>query len=158
MSVTRQDIVNNIVTRLQLITIAHGYHTDAGNNVQAWRSIPFERKEGATPAAVLGISVKDVEETIDDQEFKTTYNLLHWRLVVEILALTASSSTTDTVMRQVIADIYKAIGTDDTFSGKCITTVPISDQVLVDEDQLWKIAGVQITVHVIYQTARWAES
>ena len=158
MSITRQDIVSNLIARLQLITVAHGYHTDAGNNVQAWRAIPFERPEGAAPAAISGISVRDVDEAVDDTEFKSTYTLLKWRLTIEILALTASSSTTDTVIRQLIADIYKAIGTDETFSGKCIITVPVSDEILVEENDLWKIAGVRITFHVIYQTNRWAEN
>lgn len=151
MAIKRQTIVDAIVTRLQLILVASGYYTNAGSNVFKWLV------SGVDQSQLPALIVRDVQDDIDSQEFLGAADQWTRSLMVEIEALAGPSSTTDTTVRQLVVDVYKALGGATTLSGNAIDIVGVGDSMVVTQDGR-QIAGAKITVRVIYRTTRFAES
>ena len=96
----RQKIVDAIESRFSLIAIGSGYKTNIGSNVTVWRATPFEEDEE-------GLDIRDIGGPIEQRLANVHEQTLH----VEVFAATAESTTAASI-RAIIADIYKAIGTD----------------------------------------------
>lgn len=140
----RQNIVNALKSRLQSIMVAGGYSSNLGSNVYEWRVKPLENAN--MPAIVF----RDVRNSrVDGAIGRFT-----WALSSEIQIIT-SGSTAASDIRGMIADVYKAIGTDDKWGGLAITTEqPDSDEIDIEHTE--KVyAGALIRLSILYATSKW---
>ncbi len=140
----RQKIMDAIDTRLQTILIANGYKTDAGLKVFAWKD--FGMDDADLPALVY----KDI---IDDPDQVTIGNVDN-TLLVEVTALAAKGSTSDEQIREMIADVIKAVGVDETWGDLAEFTLLPSASMEVEQLEK-KIFGAQVDLRIEYQTARF---
>lgn len=140
----RQNIMTAVDGRLKIITTANGYNTNAGAHVFDWLDRDLADSE------LDAIIYRDKSNEISDSGFGTVINTV----TVEIEVKTKSASTTAAQVRKMIEDVYKAIGTDDTWGGLALTTIPQTDE--IDLSQVEKIAGsAMIIVKIQYNTATW---
>ena len=150
MSIRRDQIVQAMVTRFKTVTVANGYHSNAGNNCSSWfedPSVTYDQTE------VPFINVRD---TKDEIKVGTVGGLMDHRLTVEI-DTSAFGNTADISIRQQIYDVYKAIGSDPYWGGLAIDTEPGSDEILADMGAR-KIVQAKITVTIMFRTGFFAES
>jgi hypothetical protein len=142
---TRQSIMEALDTRLKLIKTTGGYKTSAGTNVFDWLDRDLADSE------LDAIIYRDRTNQISAEGFKLSGNTVR----VEIEARTKQSTTTAEQIREIIEDIYKAIGADETWGGLAIETNPISEE--IDIQHVDKImASATITIEVLYMTAKWS--
>lgn len=144
MSIKRQQIVDAIKTRFQGITIANGYNSNLGSNVFEWRVTNLNNTE--FPACVY----RDVTNIRQEGAIGS----FRWALNIEIQLIT-DGGTSAAEIRKIIADVYKAIGTDSKWSGIAVTTEqPESDEMDVEQHEK-KQAGALIKLSIIYDAPRW---
>lgn len=140
----RQQIITALDTRLKTITTANSYKTNAGAHVFDWLDRDLADSE------LDAIIYRDKQNEITDSGFGTVINTV----TVEIEVKTKSASTTAAQVRKMIEDVYKAIGTDDTWGGLALTTNPQTDE--IDLSQVEKIAGsALIVIKIEYNTNAW---
>lgn len=111
----RQQIIDAVETRLKTIKTANGYETDIGLNVNVWHTTDFQETE--LPA----IDIRDVSEVMEVRGGNHICTL-----TVEIEAK-VSGSASGVTMRDILADIIKAVGTDSTFSNLVQETRPLQN-------------------------------
>lgn len=141
----RQQIITALDTRLRTITIANGYKTNAGAHVFDWLDRDLADSE------LDAIVYRDTNNNIISEGFDYYEN----RMRVEIEAKAKSAATTAAQVRKIIEDIYKAIGTDETFGGLAHYSEPVSDA--LDIQQADKIAGsATVTIEVVYVAQKWS--
>lgn len=126
----RQQILTAIKTRLQTITVANGYETDIGSNVNVWHTTDFQETE--LPA----IDLRDPAEEVETRGGNHICTLS-----IEIEAK-VSGTTSDVSMRDIIADIIKAVGIDSTFSGLVQDTRPVSNESFGFNQNSKKVASI----------------
>jgi len=140
----RQQLIDKIDARLKLIKKTGGYKTDAGTNVSDWPDHDHEK------AKLPSIVYKDPSNT------KTADSTKIWDndLTVELELRAAAGTTAAESLREIIEDVYKAIGTDETWSGLAQKTIPVSEEMDVQQgDQ--KIALAKLQIRIKYQTTKW---
>jgi hypothetical protein len=142
-SIKQADIVSAIETRLKTISTANGYHTALGTHVFVWLPAVIDVSE--LPAA----NIRDLDDTI---ERDTVPYDLH-RMSVEIDV----ASTGVTAVRSAVYDVYKAIGTDPTFSGYAINTALLGHAFEVDQTEKI-VVGAVISLAVLFRTSNYQES
>jgi len=159
MAIKRLQIFQAIQSRFNtLIVGSGGYYTNVAGHVFMFRTTAFQAHE------LPGINLT---RTINDfgSELIAPANSKHNQaLSVDVEFACMQGSTSHELAEKMIADIYKAIGTDPTWGGLAQDTVPITDEVDVDEadvggDNNVKIVGggkVSFVVH--YQTNQFQES
>lgn len=140
----RQQIIDAIDARLKTIKTVNGYETDAGNNVFEWRATPLQDSE--LPALLF----RDTTSPVDDE----TYSMHLHTLSVEI-TLVASGATSADIIRKMLADIQKAIGTDATWSGIAADTLLRTVDIGTVEHAEFKYTGGAINIAIQYLTERW---
>jgi hypothetical protein len=141
----RQQLISAIDTRLKTITTANGYKTNAGSNVFDWLDRDLADSE------LDAIIYRDRSNVMDMSDFDSKMNTV----VVEIQVKTKSTTTTAAQVREMIEDVYKAIGTDETWGGLALQTMPKSDD--IDVQQSDKITGSgTITIEIQYESAKWS--
>ena len=121
----RDGIVNAVVARLQQITVANGYLTDAGQRVFRWRSADV------APTECPAIDVRD-----PDRRPLGFYNSVvrDWELVVEVSAIASSGADTDGALNRIVEDILKAVlGGDRSWGGLAIKTTFDNDKKGLDQ-------------------------
>ena len=150
MAIKRQQIVDAVATRLGTILTTAGYHTNLGSNVFEWKGTKFEARE------MPGIDVRDTVDEIDHRSIDTPTNVDTHRLTV-MLSLAVDGSTSTDSVREMIADVYKAIGTDPTFGALAIDSWVVKDEVDTEQEEL-RISGVEIEIAVLYRTSLFQES
>lgn len=136
----RQQIVDAILTRMQTILIVNGYETDLGNNVFEWRTTDLQESE------LPGLIVRDVSE---DVAVRGGNHVCTLNIEVEAKA---SGTTSATVIRDIIADITKAIGTDINFSNLVQETEPVENESLGFEQKDKKFSGATMRFNCVYVT------
>lgn len=140
----RQQIIDKIDARFKAIKTTAGYKTNAGNHVFDWLDHDLADTE------LDAIIYRDRTNTKNASSQKIFDN----KVRLEIEVKTKSASTTAKQVRMMIDDVYKAIGTDETWSGLAQKTNPVEDNINVDQAD--KIAGSgTITVEIEYRTAKW---
>ena len=135
-----------IADQLRLISIEGGYLTDAGTRVYHWRDPmgePWQKEE--KPACFI----RDASSEIQAQDSSVHEHALSIEVGAVVDGFDASA-----VMRDLESDIFKAIGTDPTFSGLCHYCQPTGTQ------SEFKATGdnnavVRITLEVRYRTPAW---
>ena len=139
----REQLLSALVTRLKAIKTTGGYVTNLGNNVYHHRA--GELAESELPGAVIRDLKSDIEPRVGAVEHT---------LDIEISVVVAAGATSIQTVYDLIADVYKAIGTDDRWGGLAIDTVPLGDTVEVVQDDL-TIAGATIRIEIEYETNKW---
>lgn len=140
----RQQIITALDTRLKTITTANGYKTNAGRNVFDWLDRDLADTE------LDAIIYRDVSNQFQADYFGGTGN----RLRIEIEGRTKQASTTAAQIRKIVDDIYKAVGTDETFGGLACETIPVSDELNIQQaDKIMALATVILDVY--YLGAKW---
>ena len=151
MAILREQILQQLVSQLEGITTAgDAYHTDLGQNVSLWRATKFQ------PAELPALNVKDKSDAISSEAMNGPANETLHELAVEISVL-CKSGVTDAVVRQMIYDVYKAIGNDPSFGGNAIDCDQQGDEMQVDQEED-KIGGATITISIKYVTNKFSES
>jgi hypothetical protein len=146
MSIRRQDIVDAVKTRMELIQ-GSPYHTTIGTNVYVWHPTPVHGNR------LPCIIIRDLSDTLLAQNI---YDNWDHRLTVAISVM-AKGTTSDETVREMIADVLTAIGTDHTWGSKAVLTDFVGDEMLVDQEED-RISGATITIEIQYRTGIWAES
>lgn len=115
MGTLRQQIVDAIVTRFKTITVANGYQTGLGTRVFLAR--PTEPTDEECPC----LNIWDV-----DEDNSRRLNSVHeHRLKMQVFVYQAGSTVAGgAYIRKAVADIFKAIGQDVTWSALALDTEP----------------------------------
>lgn len=140
----RQQIINEIATRFALIRSTSSYQTDIGARVTQWNVNPIDER------TLHGVDIMDVEEDTTDQVTR------HQDHTLTIWAVIHAKQGADTAayLRNAIADIWTAIGTDRRWSTLARDTLPIKSEMLFNQaGQLNGAARIQFKV--IYRTATY---
>lgn len=136
----RQQIMTALIIRLQTITIANGYETNVGGNVNDWHVSNFEETE--LPA----MDVRDVNESTEVR------GSLHQNTLSIEIETKVSGTASATTMRDIIADVVKAIGTDPSFSGLAQNIVPVQNATVELDQKDKRIASVLQSFDILYLT------
>ena len=159
MTILRQDIMDLVKTRMQGILTASGYYTNIGSNVISGRP----RLIG--PDGVIGSAIVEASELpcvllrdpLDTIKNSTLRGKQEHGLDVELEIRLEGGADTDEDLRQAIADVYAAIGTDPKWSNLAMNTTPVSDEAAVLQGD--KIIGAAlIRINIAFITGPWAES
>lgn len=138
----RQLIIDNLITRLQEISIDNGYSADYGY-IGEHRLTPLSDNE--YPAIVLIDEGQDV--AVYDQS-KTDY-LLH--ITISTLC---NGEESPSQIRNYVADIYKALAADLGCGGYALEIIPVSDvPYYIQEDNVY--ASLEIKFNIIYSIRSW---
>ena len=141
----RQQIIDKIDTRFKAILVTGGYKTNIGNHVYDWLERDLADSE------LDALIYRDKRNELTGTEFGVISN----RITLEIEIKTKSGSTTAKQTRMMIEDVYKAIGTDETWSGLAMFTVPRSEEMEIGYADK-KVGSATIIVEIEYATATWS--
>jgi len=146
----RQDIVSAVKTRLATITTANSYTSNVGQKVYEWQLTPVDS------ANLPCILVSDpVESNLGPGENSTRASThRNYGLEFEVSLLLAEADQTAAKARVAIADVIKAIGTDQMWGGLARRTEPVSDELILDGDGA-HISGVRMKFTVEYGRKPW---
>ena len=140
----RQQIIDAIDARFKTIKTTGGYKTNIGNNVYDW----LERDLADTELDALIYRDKSNGKNASSQK------IFDNKVRLEIEVKTKSAGATAEQVRMMIEDVYKVIGTDETWGGLAQKTNPSQDN--INLEQADKIVGSgTIIVDIEYRTAKW---
>lgn len=145
MPTIRQQIIDAIQTRFEGITVVNGYNSDMGLHISQWKATPLNADD--FPA----LEYRDIAcNRVDGAPI----GFFRWALNMEIEIVTASGATTITDVREMLADVYKAIGTDETWGALAQWTEQPSDAVIIEQqDKI--IGGAKILFNIVYDAPKW---
>ena len=149
----RKTILDAVETRLKTITVANGYRTGIGSNVKIFR-MDIPRPDNTGIAAAM-VDIRDTGQDPMGQAVNSPQNGIDWSLNVEITVYAWQGSTTAEYIRNAISDIYKAIGTDITWSGNAWQTVALGDEIEV-EQEAYKLGVGLVKIAINYRNAFWS--
>ena len=135
----RQQVTAAFATRLTTITTANEYNLNLGSNVNEWRVNPLGQDE------LPGIVWRDTDDVVE----ATTQQDVH-TLTIEVDIFVAGT-TAPTQMRQAIADVVAAIGTDPTFGGLAVDARVVSEKIESDQEER-RVVGITLTCVVEFYT------
>ncbi len=139
----RQQIISALDTRLKAILVANGYQTNIGANVHDWLS--------ETPSED-DLPILDYKDVSVSTEIGSFVDFTHEMSL--IIRAAVKSGTPMVAIRQVIADVDKAIGVDHTFGQLALITKRIGDESGVQiGDQVF--AGCGINLLITFRTLGW---
>ena len=142
----RGEIVEAVKNQLKNILLANGYNTDIGQNIQEWRVSPLE-------ALVLPVVIlEDHEEIFNDEEAIIGDKYRELTILIKILAEIQNSIEED--LRLMVADVFKALGEDETLGDKVNCLDVKSVQIDVEQGKE-RLAMANITVIAEYDSQRW---
>jgi len=140
----RQQIITALDTRLKTILVVNDYKTNAGQHVFDWEDRDLDDSEleaiiyrdpgnGRTQATVV--------------EFDN-------KMVVEIEVKAKAGVETAKRIRKMIEDVFRAIGTDETWGGLADCTTPVGEKIDIQKSD--KIIGAgTIFIEIEYRTEKW---
>lgn len=146
----RELIIQAIVDRFETILTAAGYYTDLGEHVVEWKTTKWQTQD------LPGVAVKDLSDIPLSEQTRGSHNYLIRQLTV-LIELATSGTTSVQAIRQMIADIYRAISQDETWVGLAIQTIDMGNEVAVEQEE-FKVVGANIQVQVIYRTEKFQEA
>jgi hypothetical protein len=151
---TPNDIVTLIETRLKLIQTADGYSSDLGSQVYRWLQKPLA--SDLLPA----VEIRDPsDQAIDTVGGGPTYT--DWQKRVELRIVVKEGSASDTAIRAMFADCWKALTTDaadEDFGGLVHYITPESHEIITgDQDERIILGGI-ITFTVTYRTRQFTDT
>lgn len=129
MSGRRQRIVDAVKERLAGITVANGYQTDIGLKQTEWNPGP----KGADPEAdeLPGHDIRDEVETASVGD-KNAGSMTR-ELEVVVIAELREPGPGAALARKALEDLIKAVGVDPTWGGLARRTLPMEEDINVDE-------------------------
>jgi len=139
----RQQIITSVDARFKTVLVTNGYQTDVGANVFDWRAEALE--EGDLPALIY-------RDTVCSTEISNISSYTH-KMTVEIIAVVAND-TPMAIIRNIIADLDKAIGVDDRWGGLAVLTERTGDESGIEIDDK-KYAGCRVTMVITFRTLGW---
>lgn len=139
----RQQVISSVDARFKTILTTNGYQTDIGANVFDWRAEALE--DSNLPALIY-------RDTQCSTEISNIASYTH-KMTVEVIAVVAND-TPMPIIRQIIADIDKAIGVDDRWGGLAILTERTGDESGIEIDDK-KYAGCRLTMVITFRTLGW---
>ena len=139
----RQQIITSVDARLKTVLVTNGYQTDVGANIFDWRAEALE--EDNLPALIY-------RDTICSTEISNISSYTH-KMTVEIIAVVAND-TPMAIIRNIIADLDKAIGVDDRWGGLAVLTERTGDESGIEIDDK-KYAGCRVTMVITFRTLGW---
>lgn len=141
----RQQIVDAVKTRFKTISVANGYQTNIGAKVFVCRAVPPVESE----AAVGVMNIWDMEE-----DSKPALSRVHEHAITFHVYVTKVGTGAAEWLRNVVADIARAIGTDMYWSELAVRSEPGKNEYELDQEN--KINGtVRYQFKVIYRTPSW---
>lgn len=142
----RELIFAEVKARFASITQANGYRTDIGLKLTEWQRTPKEVDQ------LPGVDVRDeVEETVIETKASGVYER---GLMITAIAETLEPDATASEARKCLADMIAAVGVDPTWGGLARRTLPVEDEVLVDEAGQ-RIGGARLMFRVEYSRKPW---
>lgn len=152
MALKRQNIIDAVKTRLQAIDGVNPYYLDLSANVYIQRDAPFETwNERELP----GVNIVDTDEDPDQELMNGPSNVWYRSLKVAI-SLVSNGALADTQVREGIADIERAIGTDLTWGTLAIDT-KWTGTTLEKDQQEQRILSATVNIEILYSTTQWSE-
>lgn len=146
----RQQIVDAVKARFALIAVANQYQTDIGLKQTEWNPGP----KGADPEAdeLPGHDIRDeVETTVVREKNSGTYDR---ELEIVVIAELREGATGASLARKALEDLIKAVGVDATWGGLARRTVPVEEEVTVDELGQ-RISAARLRFKVEYSRRPW---
>jgi len=139
-----QQIIDKLDTRLRTITKTNGYKTDAGENVFEWEDRDMADNE--LEAIVYRDRTKDITPaTVHNYEKK---------MYVEFELKAKAGTDTAKRLREMIEDLYNAIGTDDRWDELAIDSQPMGEEMDIQRSD--KITGsATVKIYIEYETEKW---
>lgn len=136
----RQRIVDEVDKQFKKIKRTGGYKTDAGHHVFSWRDPPLDKRE--LPCIVY----RDGIESIDIIDNSLESHTLPFEVDLIDLGDTAPAK-----VRELIADIIRALGVDPTWNGLAIDT-RLTAAGLSTAEASRKIGQASVNFDVLYRT------
>lgn len=152
----RQQIVDKVKERFALIRTTNEYapgkfyQTDIGERQTEWHPV----LKNADPEAdeLPSHDIRDeVEEAVIENKNAGTYTAL---LTVTVIAEQRETDATATLSRKALVDMVRAVGVDPTWGGLARRTLPVSDEVSVDE-AAQRVGSAALTFQVEYSRRPW---
>jgi hypothetical protein len=137
----RQDIIDALDTLLKTIKTTAGYETNLGSNVKEFDETAMNESE--SPKCIH----RDMGQISAEQDFDSWIHDLTIMLDLEVVGSIAT-------MRKCIADVTKALGSDNTLGGLAIKIKPPTDQIGAEHKEKF-IVGAIMKFVVRYETASW---
>ena len=145
MATVRQNIITNILSRLDDISTSTGYNRDYAYTGEWLLNVSESEFEDYTPAIVL---IDDAQEVVRYDRAKTDF-VLHITL-----AVWGSGADSQQDLRESIADIYTCLGSDTSCGGYVDDLTPVSDSInLIQKDDVYGSAEVKFDL--TYSTKSW---
>lgn len=143
----RQQIVDQVIARMQGITIAGAYETDIGNVVEDFRqNIQGTEREGELPI----LSVYDTDDVTQNPALEEKRS--DKALTIQIRAY-VRKETPSRELRKIIGDIQMAIGVDTRWNKLAVGTVPVREGMVIESENFEiSAAAVEITIFYAQQT------
>ncbi len=147
----RQNIITSVKSTFQNITILNGYNTDFGQKLYEWKHVDVASADMdciiLRDNQCLFVDPEEPDDNVQNRQWK--------KLTLQVIVVTSGKTSSET-LRRVVADIYKAIGTNPTWDGNAVRTEVDGDE--MELDQLNKIFGATIiTVNITYVTEKWGD-
>lgn len=146
MSSKRQQIVDAVKTRFAAITVANGYQTDIGLKQTEWH--PTAKDAADRP----GHDVRDALEEADTE--KRNSALYERQLQITVIAEIAEVDATAANARKALADMITAVGKDPKWGGLANYTLPVDEEVTVD-DEAQRVGAARLIFDVVYNRKPW---
>jgi hypothetical protein len=142
----RQDLVDRVKARFALITQANGYLTNIGQKQTEWHLHPKDLDD--TP----GHDIQDGREPAFIKEKNA--GVYERRLRVMVIAEVPEPNPGAAETRKALADMIKAVGVDPKWGGLARRTLPVDEDVTVD-DTNQRIGAARLTFDIEYSRAPW---
>jgi hypothetical protein len=139
----REQIMAAVETRFATISVANGYETTLGAKTFKWRVTDFQEAE--LPCH----NFRDTNEDIDQMVSGVWKHTLKVESVA--VAKQPAGMTADKYGRKLLADIWKAIGTDRKWSTLAFDTNPLRDEITIEHEAL-KLVAVRLEFEILYRT------
>lgn len=146
----RQQIVDAVKARFAGITTANGYQTDIGLKQTEWNPGP----KGADPEAdeLPGHDIRDEVEAAEvTNKNSGTFDRA---LEIVVIAELKEAGPGATLARQALEDLIKAVGIDPTWGGLARRTLPVEEDINVDELGQ-RIGAARLRFRVEYSRRPW---
>jgi len=142
----RQTIFDAVKVRFATATTANAYASNVGQKVFEWQLVPVDLDN--LPCSLLS---DPIEEALIDN--KNTGAFVR-QLTIDASLLLAEVNQTAAKARAALADVITAIGTDPRWGGLALRTLPVSEELKLD-DEGERISGVRLVFKIEYPREAW---
>lgn len=147
----RQQIINALDARLKTITVANGYLTNIGSNVEAWEVAPAEQSE------LPRVEYRD--EDVESSQGDGVPEGLHAHRLKITVEVINKGDTALTEIRKQESDLHKSIGVEAgatglRWGGVATFTEPGRSRIIVDQSEI-KAGTLVFEFFINYRTLAW---